>query len=98
VVEEFRRHGVDYRWAEKGKSDIYRECLPLLTTKRVELVEHPRLKAQLTGLCRWAMRGGGERIDHPVGAHDDLANAVAGALVRACGEGSEIEMWARLAS
>ena len=93
-----RRHGVDYHWSEKGKSDIYRECLPLRTTKRVELVEHPRLKAQLTGLCRWAMRGGNERIDHPVGGHDDIANAVAGALVRACGEGSMFAMWARLAS
>jgi hypothetical protein len=38
---------------------------------------------QLTSLERRTARGGKDSIDHVPGAHDDLANAVAGALVTA---------------
>jgi hypothetical protein len=40
----------------------------------------PRLHAQLVGLERRTARGGRDSIDHAPGAHDDLANAAAGAL------------------
>lgn len=40
-----------------------------------------RLLAQLFGLERRTARGGRDVIDHGPGGHDDLANAVAGALV-----------------
>ena len=36
---------------------------------------------QFTSLERRISRGGRDSIDHPPGAHDDIANAVAGALV-----------------
>src|SRR5262249_4903704 len=36
------------------------------------------LLTQLVGLERRTARGGRDSIDHPPGAHDDLANAVAG--------------------
>jgi hypothetical protein len=39
------------------------------------------LLAQLTGLERRTARGGRDTIDHGPGGRDDLANAVAGALV-----------------
>ena len=42
-----------------------------------------RLIVQLTQLERRTARGGKYSIDHTPGAHDDLANAVAGALVTA---------------
>jgi hypothetical protein len=52
-----------------------------LNSKRVELLDHPRLLAQLGTLERRTARGGKDSIDHQPGAHDDLANAACGALV-----------------
>lgn len=81
--ERFREHGIAYELSEKPKSDLYRDALPLLNSGRVELLDLPRLTAQLIGLERRTARGGRDSIDHAPGAHDDLANAVAGALCRA---------------
>jgi hypothetical protein len=39
------------------------------------------LVSQLCGLERRTARGGRESVDHATSAHDDLANAAAGALV-----------------
>lgn len=55
--EQFERRSVTYRASEKSKSDIYRELLPLLNSKRVELLDIPRLHAQLGGLERRTARG-----------------------------------------
>ncbi len=52
-----------------------------MNARRVELLEHPRLSAQLVGLERRTARSGKDSIDHAPGGHDDLANAVAGVLV-----------------
>ena len=81
--ERFAVHGVDYVSAAKPKSDIYRDLLPVLNSSRAELLDHPRLVAQLLGLERSTARGGRDSIDHAPGAHDDVANCVAGALVTA---------------
>jgi hypothetical protein len=54
----------------------------LLNSGKIALLDHPRLIAQLCGLERRTARSGKDSIDHAPGAHDDLANAVAGALVR----------------
>ena len=68
--------------AARPKSrDLYRDLLPLLNARRVELLDLPRLSAQLCGLERRTARSGRDSIDHAPGGHDDLANAVAGALV-----------------
>jgi len=81
--ERFRVHGITYEPAEKSKSELYTELLPLLNSGRVELLDHKRLVVQLCGLERKVARGGRDSIDHAPGAHDDLANAVAGVLVTA---------------
>jgi hypothetical protein len=81
--ERFRVHGVEYAVAEKPKSDLYRDLLPLLNGERVSLLDHPRLVAQLCGLERRTARSGKDSIDHGRLQHDDIANAVAGALVLA---------------
>lgn len=78
--ERFREHGITYEPSEKNKNEIYGAALPLLNSGRVELLDHPRLAAQLCGLERRTARGGRDSIDHAPGAHDDVANAVAGAL------------------
>ncbi len=81
--EQFRKHGVNYEPSEKTKSDLYRDLLPLINSGAVDLLEHDRLVTQLTSLERRTARGGKDSIDHAPGAHDDIANAVAGALVTA---------------
>ena len=100
VAEQFTKRGVTYRLSERPKSDIYRELLPLLNSKRVELLDLPRLSAQLAGLERRTARGGKDSIDHAPGAHDDVCNAAAGALVLASGVGSSdefnLEVWMRV--
>jgi hypothetical protein len=47
------------------------------------LLDIRRLITQLHGLERRTARGGKDSIDHGPGQHDDVANAVAGALVLA---------------
>ncbi len=69
--------------SELPKSDIYRDTLALLNSGKVELLDHPRLIAQLCGLERRTARGGKDLIDHAKGAHDDVANAACGAMLLA---------------
>jgi hypothetical protein len=52
--------------------------LPAINSRQVELLDDPRLIAQIVGLERRVARGGRDSIDHPPGGHDDLANSVAG--------------------
>jgi hypothetical protein len=69
--------------SKRVKSDLYRDLLPLLNSHRVDLLDYPRLVNQLTSLERHVARSGRDTIDHPPRGHDDLANAVAGALLAA---------------
>jgi len=81
--ERFYVHGIEYQCSEKPVSDLYRDLLPLINSKQVELLEHPKMIAQLCALERRTARGGKDSISHPPSGHDDLANAVAGVLVLA---------------
>jgi hypothetical protein len=83
VSEQFKKRGVNYEPAEKTKSDIYASLLPLINSTAIDLLDNERLTAQLVQLERRTSRGGRDSIDHAPGAHDDLANAAAGALVTA---------------
>jgi hypothetical protein len=74
---------VDYVPSERVKSDIYRDALPLLNSRKCQLLDIRRLISQLHGLERRTARGGKDSIDHGPGQHDDLANACAGAIVLA---------------
>jgi hypothetical protein len=91
--EQFRKAGVEYACAEKPKSDLYREVLPMFSSGRVRLLDLPRLLAQFLNLERRTARGGRDTIDHAPHAHDDLSNAAAGALVHAAsGAASDVEV------
>lgn len=81
--ERFRAHGIQYELSEQPKSDIYRDFLPVLNSGRAELLNLPRLASQLCGLERRTARSGRDSIDHAPGAHDDIANVVAGVLLMA---------------
>jgi hypothetical protein len=83
VGESFRKGGISVVPSAKPKSDLYRELLPMLNAGRCSLLDSQRLISQLCSLERRVGRGGRDSIDHPVGAHDDVANAAAGALLLA---------------
>ena len=85
-VERFQKYGIRYEQSAAPKSDLYRDLLPILNSGRCELLDHPRLVAQLCQLERRTARSGKDSIDHPPGAFDDVANACAGALVGAAGK------------
>ncbi len=78
--ERFQVHAITYSAAAKPKSDLYRDFLPAVNGRRVELLDHPKLIAQLCSLERRTWRGGRDSIDHPPNQHDDIVNACAGAL------------------
>ena len=79
--EVFRNHGVTYQLAEMTRSELYLAMLPAVNSGRTSLLDVPRLENQLVNLERRTSRGGKDSVDHPPGGHDDVANAVAGALV-----------------
>ena len=76
--ELFRKQGVQYELSAKPKVDLYRDMLSRLNSGGIELLDHPKLIAQLARLERRVGRAGRDSIDHPKGEHDDLANVVAG--------------------
>ena len=49
------------------KAELYGMALPLINSGRVELLDHPRLVAQLCGLERRTAWGGRDTIDHGPG-------------------------------
>jgi hypothetical protein len=80
-AERFRSYGITYQTSDLSKSEIYLNALPLLTAGKCELLDNARMENQLKGLERRPSRGGREIIDHAPAAHDDIANAVCGALL-----------------
>jgi hypothetical protein len=82
-VGEFSRNDITLEHSERDRSAIYADFLPLLTSGRARLLDSSRLIGQLANLERRTQPSGKDRIDHPAGAHDDLSNAAAGALVLA---------------
>lgn len=79
--EQFRRHGIEYRVSERSKSEIYAAFVPALNSGRVDLLDHPRLLAQLGALERRAGPSGRDTVDHPGRGHDDCCNVACGALL-----------------
>jgi hypothetical protein len=82
VVEAFRNVGITYVHSARDRSAIYLDALPLFTAGRVQLLDHARLAGQFAALVR-RTGSGRDRVDHPPGGHDDLANSASGALVLA---------------
>jgi hypothetical protein len=81
VSSAFAKVGVIYEPAEKDKSAIYVETLPLFSQELIELLDVPALETELRLLERKPRPGGrGDFVDHPPRATDDIANAACGAL------------------
>lgn len=79
--KEFLKHSIVYEASCKDKSLIYLEFLPLVLSKRVELLDIKTLFTELRSLERRTRSSGRDLVDHPPKGHDDLANAVAGVCV-----------------
>jgi hypothetical protein len=80
VTERFRVHGVECQQSAQAKSDLYKDLLPIINSGTVELLDNARSVGQICALERRVARGGRDSIDHPPNQHDDLANAIAGAV------------------
>jgi hypothetical protein len=84
--EAFRASGITYEVARESKSDLYLELLASVNSGTVELPEVVELLRELRGLERRRGASGRDHVDHRPGAHDDLANAVAGVVSLVAGE------------
>lgn len=84
-VSAFRKHGITYKSSERTRSEIYLEMLPHFSRAAVELLDLPALRTQLLLLERRTRSGGRDSVDHPRGAHDDIANSACGALLLCAG-------------
>jgi hypothetical protein len=83
VVEAFRKYGITVEASERTKSELYVDVLPVINSRLAGLLDSKVMVKQFVGLERQVARSGKDSIDHARGARDDVANAVAGALVRA---------------
>jgi hypothetical protein len=77
-VDMFNRFNICFEQAARPKSDLYVDLLASLNSRRVDLLDNPKLISQLCALERRTARSGRDSVDHPPGGHDDVANAVAG--------------------
>jgi hypothetical protein len=81
TVQSFQTHGIRLEKSKLAKSQLYLELLPLITSQRVELLDHELANNQLANLERRTRSGGRDSVDHPSGGHDDACNVVAGLSV-----------------
>jgi hypothetical protein len=82
-VSAFENEGVHYNPSVQSKSEIYLLVEPLFNTGRVQLLDHKKMVAQFKMLERKVRSGGKDLVDAPGNRPEDIANAVAGALVLA---------------
>jgi hypothetical protein len=75
--------GLVLRQDAPSRSELYLGVLPLLTSRRVLLLDDDRLRRQLTQLERRRRAGERDLVDHGPAQHDDRCNAAVGALLRA---------------
>jgi len=95
VTERFERHGIEYIHSDYNRSELYLNLLPLVNSGNVKLLDHGKMFSQLVGLERKPTNSHKDKIDHPRGGHDDVANAVAGVIVMAAQDAmtDELEIW-----
>jgi hypothetical protein len=83
TVDAFAQHGITYVASSRDRSTIYLDSLAMFASGRVRLLDNARLVSQLAALERKSSPGGRDKVDHPRGQSDDVANSVCGALVLA---------------
>lgn len=84
----FKKASVAYTKSERSRSDLYLDMMPLINSHRIDLLDHQKLRTQAITLERKTSKSGKDSVNHPTGGHDDLINAVAGAVVIAASKGA----------
>jgi hypothetical protein len=79
VVSAFRANNLKYVRADKPKSALYLEALPLFTRGLISFPDLPPLVRELRLLERQTHRSGKDTVDHGNRGSDDFANALCGA-------------------
>ena len=82
----FKQRGLTQVVEKATATVLFRNFAPCVTGKKVELLDPNTGMTQeraLNQLVRLEKREGGEKITHPQGEHDDVANALAGAVLMA---------------
>jgi hypothetical protein len=90
-VEQFAKFGIRYEPSAKPKSNLYADLVSLVNSRRIDLLDHTKSINQLCALERRTARSGRDSIDHPAGAHDDVANVVAGVATAAINKYSNFD-------
>jgi hypothetical protein len=80
IAEQLAKFGVRADQSSKAKSELYLDMLTTINSTRVVLLDHPRSISQIISLERSNRSGGRANIDAPRGQHEDIANAIAGAI------------------
>jgi hypothetical protein len=88
VSSAFKDAGLRYEAADRPKSQLYLESLPLWTRGLISIPDHQRLLRELRLLERRTHRSGKDTVDHGRAGHDDAANALCGAAVFAVKRGA----------
>ncbi len=78
VRSELARHSIGHKISDLSKSELYLATLPMLTSRRVRLLDNKTLIDQFASLERRPGSNGRDRID--ARGHEDLANSVAGVV------------------
>jgi hypothetical protein len=80
TAQAFRSAGVEYRRADRPKSEFYLEGLSGFTRGLIEIPDMPQLARELRLLERRTARSGKDSVDHGPSGSDDFANVVFGAM------------------
>jgi hypothetical protein len=81
VREPFEKRGITIDPAARPKSDLYRDALPQINSRKVDLLDHQKMLTQFLNLERRTARSGRDAIAEPPNSHDDICNVVAGVIV-----------------
>src|SRR6266849_7656738 len=90
-ASEFRRHGIAYEISERKTAECVLDSLAVINTRRVRLLDAPKLRRQYLNLRRDYASGGRPTIAE-TRKHDDLAAATARGISAARGLGVEPEV------
>jgi hypothetical protein len=87
VETAFQDEGITYARAEKNKSALYLEALPLFMRGAVSIPDFQPMLRELRLLERSTHRSGRDTVDHGRNGSDDYANALCGCAVHAVNAG-----------
>ncbi len=90
-ASEFRRCGIAYVISERKTAEVVLDSLAIINTRRVRLLDHPKLRKQYLNLRRDYASGGRPTILE-TRRHDDLAAATARGISAALELGVEPEV------